>query len=94
MSRITDKVRAVATPAARDRLRRSDREVIALSVRSGMGHAETAGARRIAEASVRSRLSRARNRLRELTVAAPAVDPTSGLRHNHGMVGRRITHRT
>ncbi|MDA5279996.1 RNA polymerase sigma factor [Streptomyces sp. NPDC054904] len=78
VSRITDRARAVATLAALDRLRRSDREVIALSVWSGLSHAEIAGACGIAEASVRSRLSRARSRLRELTAAALAADPTSG----------------
>ena len=84
VSRITDRARAAAALAALDRLRRSDREVIVLSVWSGLSHAEIAGACGIAEASVRSRLSRARKRLRELTAATLAAEPTAG----HASVSR------
>ncbi len=84
VSRITDRARAAAAVAALDRLRRSDREVIVLSVWSGLSHAEIAGVCGISEASVRSRLSRARGRLRKLTAAGPAPEPTAG----HASVSR------
>lgn len=69
VSRIADTARAAAALAALDRLRRADREVIVLSVWGGLSHAEVAEACGTGEATVRSRLSRARSRLRRLTTA-------------------------
>ncbi|MCX4692592.1 RNA polymerase sigma factor [Streptomyces sp. NBC_01408] len=78
VSRITDTARAAAALAALGRLRRADREVIVLSVWSGLSHAEVAEACGVTEATVRSRLSRARSRLRKLTTADLAAEPAAG----------------
>ncbi|MFD3546274.1 RNA polymerase sigma factor [Streptomyces sp. NPDC058655] len=81
VSRITDTARADAALAALDQLRRADREVIVLSVWSGLSRAEVAAACGVTEATVRSRLSRARSRLRRLAAAAaadPAAAPAGG----------------
>ncbi|MEU3721375.1 sigma-70 family RNA polymerase sigma factor [Streptomyces sp. NPDC031705] len=75
VSRITDTARSRAALAALDRLRRTDREVIVLSVWSGLSQAEVARACGVPEATARSRLSRARRRLRTLTTAELAREP-------------------
>ncbi|MCX5192491.1 RNA polymerase sigma factor [Streptomyces sp. NBC_00249] len=69
VSRITDTARAAAALAVLDRLRRADREAILLHVWSGLSHDEVARACGVPVGTVRSRLSRARARLRELTAA-------------------------
>ncbi|MEU8134386.1 RNA polymerase sigma factor [Streptodolium elevatio] len=56
-----------AARAALDRLGRNEREVVALVVWSGLGYAEAAEALGVRVGTVKSRLSRARKRLRELT---------------------------
>ncbi|MFD3780780.1 RNA polymerase sigma factor [Streptomyces sp. NPDC058612] len=78
VSRIADTARASAALAALGELRRADREVILLSVWAGLSHAEVATACGTKEATVRSRLSRARRRLRELTTAGLAAEPAGG----------------
>lgn len=78
VSRIADTATAAAALAALDQLRRADREVIVLSVWAGLSHAEVAEACGTKEATVRSRLSRARRRLRTLTTASLAAEPAEG----------------
>ncbi|MFF2329908.1 MULTISPECIES: RNA polymerase sigma factor [unclassified Streptomyces] len=65
--RIDDARRLVAVHAALSRLRRHEREVLALCVWSGLDYAEAAQALGIPVGTVRSRLSRARARLRRLS---------------------------
>ncbi|MFD3700415.1 RNA polymerase sigma factor [Streptomyces sp. NPDC058646] len=78
VSRMTDTAEAEAALAALGRLRRSDREAIVLAVWSGLSHGEVAKACGISEATVRSRLSRARSRLRRLTTADLDAEPAAG----------------
>ncbi|MGW2224763.1 RNA polymerase sigma factor [Streptomyces formicae] len=75
VGRMADAEQLAAAQAALKRLRRGEREVFTLCVWSGLGYAETAEALGIPVGTVRSRLSRARTRLRklaeeELTAAA------------------------
>ncbi|MDH6142484.1 RNA polymerase sigma factor (sigma-70 family) [Kitasatospora sp. GP30] len=73
------------------RLRRADREVFLLCVWSGLEYAAAAEALGIPVGTVRSRLSRARSRLRELTVRE--LEPDRGIgqvRGGHGHVARSI----
>uniref|UniRef100_A0AAU3H0T6 RNA polymerase sigma factor n=1 Tax=Streptomyces sp. NBC_01401 TaxID=2903854 RepID=A0AAU3H0T6_9ACTN len=65
--RIDDTRRLAAVRQALDGLRRQEREVLALCVWSGLDYAEAAEALGVPVGTVRSRLSRARNRLRRLT---------------------------
>jgi RNA polymerase sigma factor (sigma-70 family) len=65
--RIADGERLAAAAAGLRRLRRTDREVFLLCVWSGLDYAAAAEALGIPVGTVRSRLSRARTRLRELT---------------------------
>ncbi|ATE54110.1 RNA polymerase subunit sigma-70 [Actinosynnema pretiosum] len=60
-----DRLRRVV--AAVDRLPRSEREIARLCLLGGVGTADAAQLLRITEASVRSRVARARARLRDLT---------------------------
>ncbi|MFF7677029.1 RNA polymerase sigma factor [Actinacidiphila glaucinigra] len=69
--RIDDARRLAAVYDTLRRLRRQDREVIALCVAAGLDYREAAEALDIPVGTVRSRLSRARNRLARLS-AAPA----------------------
>ncbi|MFD3329787.1 RNA polymerase sigma factor [Streptomyces sp. NPDC058701] len=78
VSRIGDRARADAALAALHRLRRADREVIVLSVWSGLSHEEVAAACGVTEGTARSRLFRARSRLRKLTIAHLASAPAHG----------------
>ncbi|WP_308120244.1 RNA polymerase sigma factor [Streptomyces bambusae] len=68
VSRIADTTQARAALAALGRLRRTDREVLLLCVWSGLSHDEVAQACGVTVGTVRSRLSRARARLRKLTL--------------------------
>lgn len=63
VGRIDDARRLRAVHAALGRLRRQEREVLALCVWSGLDYQQTAEALGIAVGTVRSRLSRARKRL-------------------------------
>ncbi|MEV7900947.1 RNA polymerase sigma factor [Streptomyces anulatus] len=67
VGRITDSGELAATKRALGQLRRAEREVFALCVWSGLGYAEAAEALGVPVGTVRSRLSRARARLRKLT---------------------------
>jgi RNA polymerase sigma-70 factor (ECF subfamily) len=69
VGRLADGERLAAARRALDRLRPADREVFMLSVWSGLSYAETALALGVREGTVRSRLFRARERLRRLTEA-------------------------
>ncbi|WP_328904647.1 RNA polymerase sigma factor (plasmid) [Streptomyces sp. NBC_00441] len=64
---VDDARRLAAVRQALDGLRRQDREVLALCVWSGLDYAEAAEALGVPVGTVRSRLSRARERLRRLT---------------------------
>lgn len=67
VSRLADTERLAAARAALQRLSGPEREVFALCVWSGLEHAAVAEALGIPVGTVRSRLSRARSRLRQLT---------------------------
>ena len=62
--RLDDEARLVAAREAVARLRRGEREVVALCVWDGLGYAEAAQALGVPVGTVRSRLSRARRKLR------------------------------
>ncbi|WP_424215286.1 RNA polymerase sigma factor [Streptomyces sp. BI20] len=67
VSGIEDRRRMEAALRALGRLRRSDREVLLLHLVSGLTHEEVARACGVSVGTARSRLSRARSRLRKLT---------------------------
>ncbi|MGI5380679.1 RNA polymerase sigma factor [Streptomyces sp. CA-251387] len=67
VGRLADTEQLAAAKAALERLRPAEREVFALCVWSGLEHAAVAEALGVPVGTVRSRLSRARNRLRQLT---------------------------
>ncbi|MFD3330967.1 RNA polymerase sigma factor [Streptomyces sp. NPDC058701] len=69
VGRIDDAGQVIALQAALSRLRRAEREVVALCVWSGLDYAAAAQALGIPVGTVRSRLSRARKKLRKLTGA-------------------------
>ncbi|HMG63056.1 MAG TPA: RNA polymerase sigma factor [Streptosporangiaceae bacterium] len=62
--RLDDEARLVAAREALAQLRRGEREVVALCVWDGLGYAEAAQALGVPVGTVRSRLSRARRKLR------------------------------
>ncbi|MFF0392620.1 RNA polymerase sigma factor [Kitasatospora sp. NPDC004615] len=66
VGRMADSEELAAARKALARLRRSEREVFALCVWSGLGYAEAATTLGVPVGTVRSRLSRARTRLRKL----------------------------
>lgn len=66
VGRITDADQLAAAKKALGKLRRTEREVFTLCVWSGLGYAEAAAALGVPVGTVRSRLSRARTRLRKL----------------------------
>jgi RNA polymerase sigma-70 factor (ECF subfamily) len=67
VNRMRDSEQLAAATAALARLRPAEREVFTLIVWSGLDYAQTAEALGVPVGTVRSRLSRARTRLRELT---------------------------
>ncbi|WP_242884852.1 RNA polymerase sigma factor [Actinomadura litoris] len=69
VGRMADAEQLAAARAALDRLRPKEREVFTLVVWSGLDYAEAAEALGVPVGTVRSRLSRARARLRELADA-------------------------
>ncbi|MFH8614931.1 RNA polymerase sigma factor [Streptomyces sp. NPDC017979] len=86
VGQLADTERLVAAAAALKRLKRSEREVFALVVWSELGYAAAAQALGIPVGTVRSRLSRAREKVRklveeELTPGARAVEPPTGSGH-------------
>jgi RNA polymerase sigma factor (sigma-70 family) len=68
-SRLDDRQRIIATLTALAALRRPEREVVALCLLDGLEYAAAARALGIPVGTVRSRLSRARTKLRRLTEA-------------------------
>ncbi|MFH9297193.1 RNA polymerase sigma factor [Streptomyces sp. NPDC017520] len=83
VGRIADSDELAAAKRALGQLRRSEREVFALCVWAGLGYGEAAEALDVPVGTVRSRLSRARARLRRLT--------DSELRRRGGRAGPRMT---
>jgi RNA polymerase sigma-70 factor (ECF subfamily) len=69
-ARIDDTVRLELVRAALGRLRRGEREVVALCVWSGLSYAQAAEALGVPVGTVRSRLSRARGKLQRFADAA------------------------
>ncbi|MGC2997314.1 RNA polymerase sigma factor, partial [Streptomyces sp. G35A] len=76
-----------AVHAALTRLPRRDREVLALCVGEGLDHRQVAEALGVPVGTVRSRLSRARARLRALSEEAAAERAPA--RHPHGSADER-----
>ncbi|MEU3687670.1 RNA polymerase sigma factor [Streptomyces narbonensis] len=86
VGQLADTQRLVAAARALQRLKRSEREVFTLIVWSGLGYAAAAEALGIPVGTVRSRLSRAREKLRrlvgeELAADASDVEPRTGSGH-------------
>ncbi|KQV11816.1 hypothetical protein ASE03_14090 [Kitasatospora sp. Root187] len=77
VGRLDDSARLAAARRALERLRRRDREVFQLCVLVGLDYAAAAEALGVPVGTVRSRLSRARARLRELA-AEELVEPGGG----------------
>ena len=81
VGRIDDARRLAATRAALGALRRAEREVFLLCVWAGLDYAATAEALGLPVGTVRSRLSRARRKLRKLLgdeIPAGDREPTAG----------------
>lgn len=76
VGRITDAQRLTAVRSALGRLRRPEREVFTLCVWSGLDYAAAAAALGVPVGTVRSRLSRARTRLRALVAEELRPAPT------------------
>ncbi|MFJ8043714.1 RNA polymerase sigma factor [Kitasatospora sp. NPDC096147] len=79
-SRMADAEEIAAAKTALGRLRPAEREVFALCVWEGLDHAAVAEALGKPVGTVRSRLSRARSRLRGLTAKELAAQRTAGTR--------------
>ncbi|MGW4941940.1 RNA polymerase sigma factor [Actinoplanes sp. NPDC004185] len=86
VNRMRDSEQLAAATAALDRLRPAEREVFTLCVWSGLDYAQTAEALGVPVGTVRSRLSRARAKLREL--AAEPVRPAPGTGSAQAHLGR------
>nr|WP_207944635.1 RNA polymerase sigma factor [Actinomadura rubrisoli] len=84
VGRMADAEQLAAARAALGRLRPAEREVFALVVWSGLDYAEAAEALAVPVGTVRSRLSRARKRLRELTDADLRAQRTRADRRGDG----------
>ncbi|RMI39298.1 RNA polymerase sigma factor [Actinomadura harenae] len=78
VGRLADAEELAAARAALGRLRKAEREVFALCVWAGLNYTEAAAALGVPLGTVRSRLSRARTRLRELTDAEREPSPGGG----------------
>jgi RNA polymerase sigma factor (sigma-70 family) len=74
--RLDDEARLTVAREALAQLRRGEREVVALCVWDGLGYAEAAQALGVPVGTVRSRLSRARRKLRAATAAKAAAKGT------------------
>ncbi|MFJ9575183.1 RNA polymerase sigma factor [Streptomyces sp. NPDC101191] len=85
VTRLSDAERLHAARAALTRLRRRDREVFALVVWAGLDYAAAAEALDIPVGTVRSRLSRARDRLRTLAEAELRARHRTGTRGAPGL---------
>ncbi|MEV6201519.1 RNA polymerase sigma factor [Streptomyces sp. NPDC051771] len=100
VGQMADAQRLAAAARALQRLKRTEREVFALVVWSDLGYAAAAEALGIPVGTVRSRLSRAREKLRrlvdeELAADTRAVEPQSGSGHipDSGVAAARASHR-
>ncbi|WP_407077880.1 RNA polymerase sigma factor [Streptomyces sp. NPDC126499] len=101
VGQMADAQRLAAVARALRRLRRTEREVFTLVVWSGLGYAAAAEAMGIPIGTVRSRLSRAREKLRGLVEAELAeqpprrVEPETGGGHipGGGAAAARASHR-
>ncbi|GAA2242664.1 hypothetical protein GCM10010145_06160 [Streptomyces ruber] len=100
VGQMADAQRLAAAARALHRLKRTEREVFTLVVWSGLGYAAAAEALGIPVGTVRSRLSRARERLRRLAEEELASDPhgaepRTGSGHNSagGVAAARAVHR-
>ncbi len=87
--RLDDRRRIAATLAALSLLKRPEREVLTLCLWEGMEYAEAARALGIPVGTVRSRLSRARARLRKLTDAQLLEEKREPTRTNRQITGDR-----
>ena len=76
VDRAHDAARLAAAHRAVGRLRRAEREVVLLCVWSGLDYAGAAEALGVPVGTVRSRLSRAREKLRKLVAADPELLPS------------------
>jgi len=72
--RVDDERRMAAVLAELHKLPRAEQEAVALCLWSGLSYAEAAAALGIAEVSVRSRVSRARTKLRAALVPVPSEE--------------------
>lgn len=75
VDRVHDAARLAAAHRAVGRLRRAEREVVLLCVWGGLDYAGAAEALGVPIGTVRSRLSRAREKLRKLVAADPELSP-------------------
>ncbi|MFC8435423.1 RNA polymerase sigma factor [Streptomyces sp. NPDC057253] len=87
--RLDDRRRIAATLAALSLLKRPEREVLTLCLWEGMEYAEAARALGIPVGTVRSRLSRARARLRKLADAQLLEEKREPTRTNRQITGDR-----
>ncbi|MEU6198370.1 RNA polymerase sigma factor [Streptomyces sp. NPDC047061] len=83
VGRMEQAERLAAARTALGRLRRAEREVFALCVWSGLSYAAAAEALGVPTSTVRSRLARARQRLRALSEAELARRASAGRRAGH-----------
>ncbi len=100
VGQMADAQRLAAAARALQRLKRTEREVFALVVWSDLGYAAAAEALGIPVGTVRSRLSRAREKLRrlvdeELAADPRVVEPQTGSGHipDSGVAAGRDSHR-
>ncbi|WP_308249706.1 RNA polymerase sigma factor [Sphaerisporangium fuscum] len=82
--RIDDERRMRRVLAAVNRLSRDDQEVLSLCVWAGLGYEQAAIALDLPVGTVRSRLSRARGRLKKLTESGSLPEPTPRTGHRRG----------
>ncbi|MEU8464732.1 RNA polymerase sigma factor [Streptomyces sp. NPDC029003] len=83
VARIADTAQAAAAFAALKKLRSADREILLLCVWSGLSQEEVAQVCHVPVGTVRSRLSRARARLRKLA-AASLAEPSASRHTTNG----------
>lgn len=85
-ARIDDAASLAAVHSALGRLRSSEREVLALCSWSGLDYAAAATALQVPVGTVRSRLSRARRKLRDFAVAQDLEPPDRELQPGDGQL--------
>ncbi|WP_380279362.1 RNA polymerase sigma factor [Kitasatospora purpeofusca] len=94
VSRITDASTAAAAVRALDQLGGPEREVFTLVVWSGLGYAEAAQALGIPVGTVRSRLSRVRDKLRRIVDAEDPPAPRRAPCTSSAPAGLAISHQS